>query len=72
VTRGFFPAIDQIDVENCLPHSHGELPMMAPQTELIAGTPWRRIVGFDGIATDSRVFMEERISLQVSLSALPE
>jgi hypothetical protein len=60
VTRGCFPTIDQIDVEDSLPHRHGELVMMAPQTQLIVGTPWRRIVGFDGIATDSRVFMGKR------------
>ena len=58
MTRGCFPTIDPVDVENSLPHSHGELLMMAPQTELMVGTPWRRIVGFDGIATDSRVFIK--------------
>ncbi|MGO9566571.1 MAG: hypothetical protein ACLP5H_03420, partial [Desulfomonilaceae bacterium] len=41
------------------PHSHGELLMTLPQTELIVGTPWRRIASCDGITTDSRVFMGE-------------
>jgi hypothetical protein len=59
-TRGCFPTIDQIDAENSSSHGHGELLMMAPQTELIVSTPWRRIVSFDGIATDSRVFMGKR------------
>jgi hypothetical protein len=59
VTRGCFTILDQIDVEDSLPHSHGELLMMASQTGLMVGTPWRRIVSFDGIATDSRVFIGE-------------